>query len=387
MSAGSKLLVVGPAWVGDMVMAQSLYRNLEACRPGVEIHVLAPGWSLPLVGRMPEVARAIEIDVAHGELGFAKRRALGLRLRAESYDQAIVLPRSLKAALVPYLARIPLRTGFRGEWRFGLINDMRKLDTDRLDGTVLRYVALGSADRGDRPRVLPPKLGVDADNQRALVERLGLASDRPVVALLPGAEYGPAKCWPIENFGVLAQWLARAGAAVWVLGSAAERPLGEQIRDLAPDPNVHNLCGATTLVDAVDLLGAAAAAVSNDSGLMHVVAAVGVHVVAIYGSTSPDFTPPLTDSKTVLYRNLACSPCFERHCPLEHLNCLREIAVEAVFEAAMNAVASGGDGDPGPNRSSVAAGGDDDSGANRSQVAADGDGNPGPDHRRFAADG
>ena len=159
MSAGSKLLVVGPAWVGDMVMAQSLYRNLEACRPGVEIHVLAPGWSLPLVGRMPEVARAIEIDVAHGELGFAKRRALGLRLRAESYDQAIVLPRSLKAALVPYLARIPLRTGFRGEWRFGLINDMRKLDTDRLDGTVLRYVALGSADRGDRPRVLPPKLG------------------------------------------------------------------------------------------------------------------------------------------------------------------------------------------------------------------------------------
>ena len=372
MSARSKLLVVGPAWVGDMVMAQSLYRDLVARRPDVEIHVLAPGWSLPLVGRMPEVARAIEIDVAHGELGFAKRRALGLCLRAERYDEAIVLPRSLKAALVPYFARVPVRTGFRGEWRFGLINDMRKLDPDRLHGTVLRYVALGSPDTGERPRVLPPKLAVETAQRHALAERLGLVSDRPVVALLPGAEYGPAKRWPIESFGALAGRLVQAGAAVWVLGSAAETPLGEQIGKLAPDPNVHNLCGATTLVDAVDLLGAAAAAVSNDSGLMHIAAAVGAHVVAIYGSTSPGFTPPLTDAKTVCYLNLECSPCFERQCPLKHLNCLRGIAVDAVFEAAMNAVAAGGDGDPG---------------AGQSRLAANGYGNPGPGQSRVAADG
>lgn len=387
MSAGNKLLVVGPAWVGDMVMAQSLYRDLAARRPDVEIHVLAPGWSLPLVARMPEVSRAIEIDVAHGELGFAKRRALGVCLRRERYDEAIVLPRSLKAALVPYFARVPVRTGYRGEWRFGLINDMRKLDTDRLDGTVLRYVALGSPDTGQRPRVLPPKLAVDTARRRALAERLGLVCDRPVVALLPGAEYGPAKRWPIENFGALAGRLARAGAAVWVLGSAAEKPLGEKIGELAPDPNVHNLCGATTLVEAVDLLGAAAAAVSNDSGLMHIAAAVGAHVVAIYGSTSPDFTPPLTNAKTVCYLNLECSPCFERQCPLKHLNCLRAIAVGAVFEAAMNAVAADGDGDSGAGRSRVAADGDGDSGAGRSRVAADGDGNPDPDRSRVAADG
>ncbi len=357
MNEGSKLLVVGPAWVGDMVMAQSLYRDLAARRADIEIHVLAPGWSLPLVGRMPEVTRAIEIDVAHGELGFAKRRALGLCLRAERYDQAIVLPRSLKAALVPYFARISVRTGFRGEWRYGLINDMRQLDKDRLDGTVLRYVALGSAETGERPRVRPPKLAVDSANRRTLLDRLGLGSSRPVVALLPGAEYGPAKCWPIENYGALAERLAQAGAAVWVLGSAAEKPLGEEIRELAPAPNVHNLCGATTLVDAVDLLGGAVAAVTNDSGLMHVAAAVGAHVVAIYGSTSPQFTPPLTDAKTVLYRNLTCSPCFERHCPLKHLNCLREITVDAVFEAAMTAVAAGADGNPDPGRPQVAADG------------------------------
>lgn len=372
MTAGSKLLVVGPAWVGDMVMAQSLYRDLAARREDVEIHVIAPGWSLPLVGRMPEVARAIELDVGHGELGFAKRRALGLCLRAERYEQAIVLPRSLKAALVPYFARIPVRTGFRGEWRFGLINDMRKLDRDRLDGTVLRYVALGSAEAGSRPRVPPPRLTIDADNRRALADRLGLASDRPAVALLPGAEYGPAKRWPIERYGALAERLVQAGAAVWVLGSAAERPLGEQIRELAPDPNVHNVCGATTLVDAVDLLGASAVAVSNDSGLMHVAAAVGVHVVAIYGSTSPKFTPPLTDAKTVCYENLSCSPCFERHCPLKHLNCLRGISVEAVLEAALYAVQARADCNPG---------------SDQSRVAPDGDGNPRTDHSRVAADG
>ena len=143
MSAGDKVLVVGPSWVGDMVMAQSLYRSLAVRRPGVEIHVLAPAWSLPIVGRMPEVARAIELDVGHGELGLAKRRALGLRLRGERYDQAIVLPRSLKAALVPFLARIPVRTGLRGEWRFVLINDTRELNPAEFDQTVLRYVALG----------------------------------------------------------------------------------------------------------------------------------------------------------------------------------------------------------------------------------------------------
>ncbi|WP_428100070.1 lipopolysaccharide heptosyltransferase II [Candidatus Rariloculus sp.] len=354
MSAGDKVLVVGPSWVGDMVMAQSLYRSLAVRRPGVEIHVLAPTWSLPIVGRMPEVARAIELDVGHGELGLAKRRALGLRLRGGRYNQAIVLPRSLKAALVPFLARIPVRTGLRGEWRFVLINDTRELDPDRLDSTVLRYVALGSAETNRRPRVLPPKLATDPDNQRALADRLGIASERPVVALLPGAEYGPAKRWPIENYGELAERLARAGAAVWVIGSVREKPLGERVRELAPDPNVHDLCGASTLVDAIDLLAAAAVAVSNDSGLMHVAAAVGAHVVAIYGSTSPDFTPPLTDAKTICYENLACSPCFERHCPLEHLNCLRGITVDVVFEAAMNALAAGVGGERGSGQSRVA---------------------------------
>ena len=205
--------------------------------------------------------------------------------------------------------------------------------------------------------MLAPRLATDLPNQRALVDRLRLASDRPVVALLPGAEYGPAKRWPIENFGALAARLAQAGASVWVLGSAREKPIGDRVTDLACDPNVHNLCGASTLVDAIDLLAAAAVVVSNDSGLMHVAAAVGAHVVAIYGSTSPVFTPPLTDSKTICYENLSCSPCFERHCPLKHLNCLRGITVHAVHEATMTALAANASGERSSGQSRISADG------------------------------
>jgi heptosyltransferase-2 len=159
---------------------------------------------------------------------------------------------------------------------------------------------------------------------------------------MPGAAYGPAKQWPISNFAELAGLLSARGFEVWVLGSAGEHALGEQIKagagpgtDPATRPGVFNVCGQTSLEDTVDLLSAARAAVTNDSGLMHVAAAAGTHVVAIYGSSSPEFTPPLTVRKTILYRGLACSPCFRRECPLVHLNCLREINPPAVLDACL----------------------------------------------------
>ncbi len=328
----SGTLVIGPAWVGDMVMAQSLFRLLRTQEPDVAIDVIGPPWSVPLVGRMPEVRRGIPLDVAHGEFGLGARRALGKSLHSAGYARAIVLPRSFKSALVPWFARIPVRTGFAAELRGLLLNDSRELDRQVLDQTVKRFLALGVAPGVAIPAPAQPTLRVDEANRAALMRRLGLGG-RPAVALMPGAAYGPAKQWPISNFAELAGLLSSRGLDVWVLGSAGERAIGEKIRAGAAGAAVFNLCGQTSLEDTVDLLSAVRAAVTNDSGLMHVAAAAGPHVVAIYGSSSPDFTPPLTVRKTILYQGLACSPCFRRECPLGHLNCLHEITPSRVLAA------------------------------------------------------
>ncbi len=324
------ILVVSPPWVGDTVMTQSLYKILKAQNPHRDIDVLAASWSLPLVSRMCEIRQGIDLPLAHGELALSKRRAIARNIRAQKYGQAIILPRSSKAAWIPFLARIPKRTGYRGEIRFGLINDMRRLDKSVLRTTVQRYVALGKARDTAQPPVIPqPSLSVDYKNQKRLLEQFGLNTTMPVVAMMPGAEYGDAKRWPTERFSELAQHLAGDGYVIWVLGSQKEAALGEQIV-AAAGPQVHNLCGRTQLEDVCDLLALTSVSVSNDSGLMHVAGAVGSYVIGIYGSSTPEYTPPLNDNATVIYRNLECSPCFERECPLGHLLCLKGISVDDV---------------------------------------------------------
>jgi heptosyltransferase-2 len=321
-----------------MVMAQALFKLLKERRPETEVDVLAPAWSSPIIARMPEVRKAVVSPAAHGELALGMRWRVARSLRAEKYGQAIVLPRSMKAALIPWFAGIPRRTGYQGEMRFRLINDMHEFDERRLDQTVKRFLALGLAPDEPLPPVPKPRLRVSATNQRAVIKRLGLATDRPVIAMMPGAEYGPAKCWPIEYFRLLAEMLAGAESAVWVLGSSKDLAAGDAI---ARDGHAENLCGRTDLQDVIDLLGHCKQAVSNDSGLMHVAAAVGTRVVALYGSTSPGFTPPLTDNRVLHYLALECSPCFQRECPLRHLRCLREITPEAVFASVQEVGASG----------------------------------------------
>ncbi|HUQ53375.1 MAG TPA: lipopolysaccharide heptosyltransferase II [Gammaproteobacteria bacterium] len=336
MTAPDKVLVVGPSWVGDMVMAQALYKLLKRESPTAEIHVVAPPWSLPVLERMPEVARGVELGVGHGELAFGRRRSLGRRLRAERYTRAIVLPRSAKAALVPWFAKVPLRTGFRGEWRYGLLNDVRGLDA-RLDQTVKRFVALGQPRGAPPPQALPPELRPQLRSDAANLARLraahSLRSGAPLVALMPGAEYGPAKRWPAAQYGALAAELAVADRDVVVLGSAKERAIGDEVVARAAQPSVHNLCGATSLADVVDLSAAAEVAISNDSGLLHVAAAAGAPVVAIYGSSSPQFTPPLTPSAAIVSLALECSPCFARDCPLRHMRCLNDLPPATVLRA------------------------------------------------------
>ncbi len=327
-----KYLIIGPSWVGDMVMAQSLFMLLKQQDLQAEIDVLAPAWSRPIVARMPEVSGMLDMPVGHGKVGLGERFRLGKGLRERSYDQAIVLPNSLKSALIPWWARIPRRTGWRGEMRYGLLNDLRVLDKAALPLMVQRFDALALPAGARLPEKLPdPRLKIDTANQAAALKRLGLGLDRPVLALCPGAEFGEAKRWPENHYAALAQQRIAQGAQVWLFGSAKDHPVGEQIRGLLPAAlrdQCLNLAGQTSLADAVDLLALAEAVVSNDSGLMHVAAALARPLVVLYGSTSPGFTPPLADQVRILRLGLDCSPCFQRECPLGHLKCLRDLAPE-----------------------------------------------------------
>jgi len=329
MSEARRYLIVGPAWVGDMVMAQSLFLTLRRQYPDATIDVLAPDWSLPLLERMPEVNQGIPLPVAHGQLALGTRFRLGRALRQRDYTHAIVIPRSAKAALVPFFARVPVRTGYRGELRYGLLNDIRPLDKSVLTRTVQRQVALGLPQEAPQPPDTPfPRLTVDAENQKRLLDALGLETDRPAIAFMPGAAYGPAKQWPLEHWRALADALLAAGYRIWLFGSESERPAAEAIAEAGE--GVTNLCSRTTLTDTVDLLAACHAAVSNDSGLMHVACATGIPVVGIYGSSTPAYTPPLSDRAEAVYLDLDCSPCFERTCPLGHTRCLTGITAERV---------------------------------------------------------
>jgi heptosyltransferase-2 len=281
---------------------------------------------------MPEVNAGISTAIGHGEFSFFKRRELGLSLRAKRYSHAIVIPRSWKSALIPYFANIPVRSGYTGEMRYGLINDLRVLDKSVLEQTVQRYVAHAGKNKPVIPPEIPnPSLQVNKENQTKLMAKFGLKSAKPVLCLMPGAEYGPAKQWPIKYYKNLAVSFVEIGWQVWIIGSEKDTDAGDEIAGIE---DIHNLCGKTQLVDTVDILACARAVVCNDSGLMHIAASTGVNVNVIYGSSTPDYTPPLTsdDKKNIFYLGLNCSPCFKRVCPLGHTDCLNKINDESVFK-------------------------------------------------------
>ncbi len=318
-----RCLIVGPSWVGDMVMAQSLFMALKQRFPDLQIDVLAPAWSKPILAAMPEVRAAIEMPLQHGELALGKRYQLGKRLRANAYDWAIVLPRSLKAALVPFWANIPVRTGFKGEMRYGLLNDIRPMDKTVLTMTVQRFVALGLAkDAPLPPEIQPPHL---TPTRSLSVVEGGL------LALCPGAEYGGAKRWPAEYYAEVAQHYIAQGGQVILLGSAKDAPVTAACAAAVNSPACQDLAGKTSLQEVLGLLAQATQVVSNDSGLMHVAAALGTPVIAVYGSSDPTYTPPLSDKAQILYLGLPCSPCFKRECPLEHFDCLQKILPKHVI--------------------------------------------------------
>jgi heptosyltransferase-2 len=331
--ATAKILVLGPTWVGDMVLAQSLFKILKAQHPEVIIDVAAPAWTLPLLERMPEINETIALPFKHGQLALGVRICFGRSLKNKGYTQAILLTNSFKSALLPFAAGILRRTGFLGEYRYGLLNDIRPLDKSRLPRTVDRFITLGLAPNAELPLDIPePKLVADKDSALQALQKLGHAAPKTkVLGLCPGAEYGEAKRWPAEYYAEVANEALKHGWEVWLFGSDKDTAVTAQINQLT-GVQCLDLGGKTKLGEAIDLMSLVSAVVSNDSGLMHVAAALGKPLVAIYGSSDPHHTPPMSVQGAILYLGLECSPCFKRECPLGHLKCLKAILPQHVIQ-------------------------------------------------------
>ena len=316
----ARILVVAPNWIGDALMAQPLLARLREKRPAAAIDVLAPEWVAAVARRMPEVDEVITAPFAHGRLHLGRRWRLGRSLARRGYEQAIVLPNTWKSALVPFFAGIRLRSGYVGESRYGLLNRLYRKD---LAPMRLHYARLAETPGGEPAQPLPePRLRLAQDEVDAVRAKFGVAAR--YAALCPGAEYGPAKRWPY--FGALAE---RIGLPSVLLGAAGDR-------DAARGVPGTDLTGRTTLDEAIALIGGAQVVVSNDSGLMHVAAALARPQVALFGSSSPGHTPPQPPAARVIWLGLECSPCFARVCPLGHFRCMREIGVERVLEEIHN---------------------------------------------------
>lgn len=328
-----RALIVAPSWIGDTVMAHPLFVRLREREPDLELHALAPRWVAPVLRRMPEIAGVVDSPFGHGQLSLKARWRLARDLARMGFQRAYVLPNSLKSALIPFMAGIPRRVGFTGESRLGLINVRHALDKAALPQMAERFAQLAEPVGAPLPRPLPlPKLASSPEQQAATLAALGLARPGKLAVFCPGAEYGPAKRWPTRHFAALARELAARGYTVWSLGSPKDAPVGDEIAEEGP---AQNLCGKTSLDQAIDLIALADFVVCNDSGLMHVAAALGRPLTALYGSSSPGFTPPLSPRAKVISLKLECSPCFQRECPLGHLDCLEKLDPERVLKESL----------------------------------------------------
>lgn len=338
-----KILIIGPSWVGDMVMSQSLYKELKQQHPEAQIDVLAPAWCKPILERMPEVSESIEMPVGHGKLCLKTRYSIGKQLNLKSYTHSFVLPNSAKSALIPVFAGIPNRVGWKGEMRFGLLTDIR-FHKNKFQYMLERYIALArpkqdmhsSSSLGGLTTLPYPELTIDKKIRESTREKFNLNLERPVVGLCPGAEFGPAKQWPVEHYAETANKLIDKGYQVWLFGSPNDKSTTSSLTDLVPEPNkefVSNLAGKSNLIEAIDLLSYCTTVISNDSGALHIAAAVGCSVIGIYGSTSADYTPPLAKKVSILHTDISCRPCFKRECPYGHLKCLKDLKPLRVIEA------------------------------------------------------
>jgi heptosyltransferase-2 len=337
---GERILIVAPSWVGDAILSEPLVAMLREPFEDPIVDVLAPSWCAPVYARMRGIRRIVETPYGHGKFDLVGRRKLAREFSAEGYTRAFVLPNSWKSALVPWLARIPKRVGYRGEARYGLLTDRRRLDKKTLPRLVDRFAALAAPPGTLVPLPTAPVLVPNAANRAAAMRALNLKTDRPVIILCPGAEFGAAKRWPPNQFAELAGMFLRDGLQVWIVGSPNDKISSEAVlMGMGGDASrVRDLTGRTDLGTTIDILSSASLVVSNDSGLMHAAAAVGVPLVALFGSSSPVYTPPMSPLAHIAKIDIACSPCFKRECPLGHFKCMRELKPDLVYNFARAAL-------------------------------------------------
>ncbi len=329
----NRYLMIAPAWVGDMIMAQTLFITLKQQDPACVIDVVAPKSTAALLKFMPQVQEVITLSLRHGDFEFKARRQMGLSLRNKKYTHAIVMTNSWKSALIPWFAKVPKRTGWRGEFRYHLLNDIRVLDKAKYPLMIEQFIAFAYPENTRLPTPLPkPSLSVSTEAKLMIMGKFQLDIEKPILALCPGAEYGPAKQWPAQYYAEVAKAKHAEGWTVWIFGSPKDKAVAEYIQLLSGNI-CENLAGKTNLEEAVDLIACADTVVTNDSGLMHIASALDRNVIAVYGSSSPKFTPPLSDRAKILSLNLSCSPCFKRECPLGHLNCLKQLMPDQVLRA------------------------------------------------------
>lgn len=314
-------------------MSLGLIQGLRDKHPHALIHVLVVPWCQAVYQLSSSVDQTILIDVGHGQMGLGIRWRVAQTLKKESYDEAYILPNSWKSALIPFLARIPKRIGYWGEGRWGLLTHGKKKPKN-LPLLVQRYQHLAELS----PDSIEPRLSVtmSPDTAKKLKDDWKINPDLPIIALCPGAEYGPAKRWPTTNF---AQTIRDYGQKGWqgvILGSPKDGEVANEIIQSAEGHGI-NLVGKTSLKEAMEILSMAKLVVTNDSGLMHVAAAFNLPTIAIFGSSSPTYTPPLSKHARVVYQGVSCSPCFLRQCPLQgeaYLHCLTAITPEHIYPIA-----------------------------------------------------
>lgn len=328
-----RILVIAPNWIGDCVMAQPLLRLLKQSYPHQPIDVLAPGWVAPVLRAMAEVDTVLETPFKHGSLQLRERWRFAQRLRQRGYSAAYVLPNTIKFALLPWLAGIKQRIGYKGESRYGLINIMHHDDPVTPRAMVVFYAALAYAPTFNAPTQLPrPVLRVAHAQIDEVLGNLGLSAKNKLITFAPGAEFGNAKRWPAAHFAQLAHSILQAfpDTQIVLLGSPKDNAVCDEIEALCP--SVHHLAGKTSLDQAIALIASTAAVVSNDSGLLHIASALNRPVIALYGPTDPDHAPPFSDIAHALSLRLACAPCKQRECPLVHQDCMQKLSSEMVWQ-------------------------------------------------------
>jgi heptosyltransferase-2 len=318
-----KILIIAPAWIGDLVMSSVLIKALKNNQNN-SIDILVNSNLISLANLIPGIRKVIASETEHGKLSLIYRIKKGLSLRSEQYNECYILTNSFKSAIIPLIARIKKRISYLGEYRYGLINIIKQ-PIERNLGMVNRYLNLIDQKYSD---VANPVFNINT-NKESVFNKFKF--EGKYIVFCPDAEYGPAKRWPTDKWLDLATELSQHYKVIIV---GLDISISEEFKPLESD-KIINLIGKTNLVEVMKIIALSEGVISNDSGLMHVSASLDKKIIALYGSSSPTYTPPLIskEKREIIYKNLDCSPCFKRVCPLGHTKCLNDIKVDEIKES------------------------------------------------------